>query len=330
MNPAPLARVLKVVGIITGKSIRADLVEMVNGVLEMIYRDENLLWKYFKADGCRSVTTFYEPCQNRAAVAFKAIVMPPNVINVRELTMDGVPFRITEERVDPTCWAYTRSKCDLPAEHMPPRLLEADIPLCNDSGQVTFRSDCTADCGKLVGVRYLDRNGNEQREDIELSTSRTPTSVSVVQFLEITFPEREGTITVETVDGFRLGCYHPSIFIPLHEWFRLTLGCSGSVMQYRGLSTLAPVVFDTDPVPFSDSYLWRLAIKAYENVDSMELTPGQNNGLTRIYNQLGRVGVADLATENANFNTVIPSNLAKTTLGAARTLSRRGRSFRQY
>lgn len=328
MNPAPLARVLKVVGVITGKSIRADLVELINGVLEMLYRDESLLWNYFKTDGCRNVTTFQEPCQNRAPIAFKAVVMPANVINVRELRMDGVPFRITEERVDPTCWAYSRAPCDLPAEHLPPRLLEADVPLCNDSGQVTFRSDCTGDCGKLVGVRYLDRNNNEQREDIELSTARVGTSVSVTQFLEITFPEREGTITVETTDGFRLGSYHPSIFIPIHEWFRLTLGCSGSVMQYRGLSTLAPVVFDTDPVPFSDSYLWRLAIKAYENVDSMELTAGQNNGLARIYNQLAKVGVADLASENTNFNTVIPSNLCKSTMGTARILSRRGRTFR--
>jgi len=329
MKPAPLARVLKVVGSITGKTDRADLLDTVNGVLEMLYRDANLLWKYFKAEGCRQITVFNEPCRNRNSgpVSFQAVVMPANVVNVRELSYDGIPFRITEARVDPSCYT-SNSGCELPAEHLPPRLLERDIPECGDSGQVTFRSDCTTDCGKLVGVRYLDRNGDEQREDIELSTSRVATSLSVAQFLEITFPERDGFITVETVDGVRLGQYHPSIYIPIHEWFRFSFGCHGSAIQYRGLNTLEPVVFDTDPVPFSDSFLWRLAIKAYDHIDSMELTSGQNNGLARIYAQLGNVGVADLSNENANFNVTLHSNLTKTTLGTARLLSLRGRTRR--
>jgi hypothetical protein len=259
--------------------------------------------------------------------------MPPGVINIREIMIDGRLFDITEERVDPVCVSgrfYRDRQCEPKAEHLLPRLLEDDIPSCGDNGQVTFRSDCPSDCGKLVGVHYVDFNHNEQREDIELNAGRVATSVSVNEFIEITFPEHDGVIYVETADGKPLGRYPSGVLVPRHEWFRLEGGCVGQKVHFRGMKELWPYRFDTDEVPFSDRFAWRLAIKAYENADSMELTAGQVNGLARIFAQLAQVGASDLAADNKNFNGQVVATQGRAMLGTARSLSRAQRYSNRY
>ena len=338
MTPAPLSKVLKVVERITNVPVREENLDTINGVMEMLWRDEACRLKYFKADGCALVKGFTEPCRNNCSVGtgFVGVVMPATVINIRELMVDGRLYDITEERVDPACqtgrlYRDRGYRCEPKAEHLLPRLLEDDIPLCGDNAQVTFRSDCPSDCGKLVGLRYVDLNFNEQREDLELNAGRVATSVSVNEFLEITFPEHDGNIIVETADGKHLGTYPSGVLVPRHEFFRLEAGCLGMKVHYRAMKELLPYRFDTDEVPFSDRYAWRLAIKAYENADSMELTAGQVNGLARIFAQLAQVGQSDLAAENKNFNGQVIATQSRAMLGTARSLSRaQGYSNRHY
>ena len=147
--------------------------------------------------------------------------------------------------------------------------------------------------------------------------------MSVNQFLEITFPERVGFITVTTDNGFPMGKYHPSTLIPIHEWFRLGVGCVGQKVTYRGLKELTPVVFDTDPVPFTDDYLWQLALKALEHSTSMELTRAQDVGLTRVFSLLARAGESDLASTNDNNTQVVIAKAAKSMLSTSRVLQPR-------
>ena len=336
MTPAPLSKVLRIVSAVTGEPDRARLLDRINGTLEMLYRTEALMWLYFKEDGCRIMQVFTENCRNEKTgpTRFLAVVLPSGVKNIRELNTDGWQYEITEERVEAYCWPTFSSPtpgrgCHPKAEHLPTRLLENDIPASGDSRIVSFRSTDKSDCGKLIGVRYIDLNNREQREDIELSTTPTSTSVSVGQFLEIVFPERNGEIVVETAEGFPLGRYHPSIMSPDHEWYRLSAGCDGMKVQFRGLKEPMPLVFDTDRVPFSDIPLWRLAIKAYENIDTMELTAAQNQGLARIYAQLAAVSAADLQASNLNFNTRLFPETSKSALSTARMFSRgNGRGYR--
>ena len=336
MTPAPLSKVLRIVSKVTGETDRSRLLDHINGTLEMLYRTEALMWLYFKEDGCRIMRVFTENCRNERTgpTRFLGVVLPSGVKNIRELNTDGWQFEITEERVDAHCWPSFSSPtpgrgCHPKAEHLPPRLLENDIPATDDSRVVTFRSTSKTDCGKCVGVRYVDLNNQEQREDIELGIGPVTTSVSVGEFLEIVFPERDGEIVVETADGAPLGKYHPSIMSPDHEWYRLSAGCDGMKVQFRGLKEPTPLVFDTDRVPFSDIPLWRLASKAYENIDTMELTATQNNGLARIYAQLAAVSAADIQSSSMNFNTRLFPETSKSALSTARMFSRgNGRGHR--
>lgn len=320
MIPGPVSKVLDIIAQIRGGvDDRAKNLADLNGVLELLYRDEAMMWLYFKEEGCRPVGLFHEPCRNCAGPprSFMGVVMPPAVKNVTELRRDGEHIQITQERVDAECLGYGAHRWPY-AEQLPPRLLQRDP--CG-SRMVFFQSCESADNGKLVGVEYIDLNGNQQREDIELGNAPAGTSLSVGQFIAITFPERAGWLTVTSAEGQELGRYHPSILIPVHEWFRLNYGCVGEVISYRGLKEPTGLVYETDMVPFSDKPLWRLALKAYEFLDVMEMTAGQSNGLARIFSQLRSVGQADSNAKNHSFNTLLLPLTASSALGTGRRFS---------
>lgn len=319
MIPGPVSKVIATVGRLTGEPDRVRSLATINGILQFLYRDENLLWLYFKAQGCRPVDSFEEQCRNCVNTwnpkTFHGVVMPAGVHNIRELRRDGFDIEITEERVERNCnqWEFRPR-----AEHMPPRLLEKDP--CG-SRLVYFQSDCQEDCGKLIGVEYLDMNATPQREDVVLGTAPSGMSLSVGAFMNITFPERRGYIKVTTAEGQELGHYHPSILVPTHEWFRLSTACNGQLINYRGLKEPHELVNDTDMVPFSDEPLWKLALKAYQFMDAMDLTPGQTNALARIFAQLASVNVADLKADNMNFNLTLFPETSRSALATGRRFS---------
>lgn len=328
MTPAPLSKVIRVVAKATSKdpvANRAEVVDLINATLDMLYRTESLVWLYFKADGCVVTEAFTENCRTGPCTSFTGAVMPAQLQNIRELHADGYKYEITAKRVDHGC--PVGRGCDLKAEHLPPRLLARDIPTCGDSRVVTFRSSSDEDCGKVVGVKYYDLNNREQRIDVVLGPARVSTETSVGEFVEIVFPERCGWIVVETDNGVELGRYHPSILTPVHEWFRLQGTCTGRKIHYYGLREPMPLVFDTDLVPFSDNTLWRLALKAYEHVDTLELTAGQQQGLNRIYASLAAVTAADQRNDNMNFNTLLLPESGRTMLSTGRAMMRGTRRY---
>ena len=321
MTPAPLSKVIQVVARATSfhpERNRAQIVERINGVMGMLYRIPAFRVNNCKVDDCALTRTFTEHCVGCAPRSFTGVVMPSGVHNITELRCNDVMFDLTPSRVPGGCGGGRH--CPPRAERLTPRLLEADIP-CGDSRVVTFLStEIAADCDKPVGARYADMNGREAREDVVLGTSPSGTSTSVLAFLDISFPERRGWIEVGTQNGALLGRYHPSIYSPVHEWFRLEgVGC-GVKIGYRGTREPMPVVFDSDMVPFSDDAHWRLAIKAYDNLDVMELEPNQINGLNRILQSLAAVNAEDLAAKNLNFTSTLMPETAKRMFSTGRAL----------
>lgn len=338
MTPAPLSKVIKLVAGLKARQLprdRQEVVDLINGVLELLYRTPSLMNLYFQENGCSIAQRFTEPCRNNCATStdFMGVVMPAMVRNIREIRGDFFAYELTAEKVYPMCASPVYGPggfANIPkAEQLPLRLLERDIPRCHDGRRVTFQSSDPEDCGEAVGVAYLDFNGREQREDLVLSpTSPVVTSYSVAEFLEIVFPDRRGWMSVSTEDGTPLGRYHPSVMVPQHEWFRLESACCGMKLQWRGLREPTPLVFDTDRAPFSDTPLWRLALKAYEFMDVMELTAAQSQGLQRIYIQLAAVSDADINAAKLNFTRVIEPSNTRAALGTGRAFSGQSRYSR--
>ncbi len=169
----------------------------------------------------------------------------------------------------------------------------------------------------------MDMNDREQREDIILGPGVTTTSMSVRKFLEITFPQRKGWITVRTAQGAFLGRYHPAVYIPQHEWFRMQAGSPGMVVNYRAIREPLGLVFDSDMVPFSDDTLWRMAIKLHQNIDATELNGAQVNALNRMAGMVSAVSREDISAKHANYSSVLMPETAKNMLATGRLFSRR-------
>jgi hypothetical protein len=319
---------------LTGKTLPADrewLVTRANSVLQLMWRTPSTLQLHFRERGCSVARMFTESCLtcSTAPRQFAGVVLPPNVMNVTELMADYCPFEITNEPVPPQClpWgSWVNHGAGQPlnprAEIMPARLLEAQIPLCNDSRRVTFQSDSPLDCGKPVGTEYTELTGRPMREDVILAIHPVATSMSVAEFSSITFPDRCGWITVATEDGAILGRYHPSVYVPRHEWFRLEVMVPGWRVQWRGVKEPIPLVFDSDTVPFADEPMWRLALQADKYLDQMDLTDSQSQHLSRIYATLGRMTDADMDAAKKNFNIRMMPMGSHAALSTARAFTR--------
>jgi len=333
MTPAPFSKVLAMVAAIKGKALPADrqeLADLVNGARQLLWRNEAFRLSYFKERGCAQTNGFGDYCRNCSWTPrnFVGMVLPPNVMNPTELTADFCSFNITTEQVIQRCWPWYQWRTMRPngderprAERLPPRLLERDIPACGDSRRVFFRSDSACDCGSLVGVRYTDLTGREMREDLVLSTAPVGTSLSVSEFLEITLPERQGWITVDTEDGQFLGRYHPSVYVPLHEWYKLEIWCPGIRIQWRAQKEPVPLVFDTDMVEFSDRPMWELAVQVLEMQSLSTLSPNEQQNLARIYEALGQVSNADMDAKKKSFNIAVTSGMSVAVSATARAFA---------
>lgn len=304
MQKAQVSRVIKLLSRLDGRDAkrnRVELLEKINGVRQMLWHNESCRYGAFKEEGCAVVQCFREPCRNCSCtpVYYNGISLPPLVCNITEIYKDGCHFEIGARRVSPAGCGTSCGGCYL-AEQLEPRLLECDIP-CKSNGRVVFQSTVGEDDGLTVGVRYIDPEGREHREDMELAQGGVVTEVSVFQFLEITFPERCGHINVHTEDGYFLGKYHPSITSPEHLHYRLNGASEGDRLSWRGMQEPYDLRFDTDPVEFSDEPKWAVCLKVFGLMANVELTNAQRIGEVSLTEKLAAFFAADLTARNENF-----------------------------
>lgn len=333
MQAIQLKRAVELVQKITGEFDKAKTVETINSIRAMLFRSEAHRLKYFRVDdGCLPVRIFLDRCRSCQIRQFPGVVLPANVTHVTELRSEGFEIEITDSFVSSGCiagitgyvgagWPPSTDgrQCPL-AEVLPLRWLEADPPACGE--RIMFRSSQQeADCAS-VGVTYIDFNGDEQREDIPLTSAGSMTAYAVREFLEISFPPRNGHIEVSSeVSATKMGRYHPSIMAPRHKWLRLSVGVCAQVVTFRGYTEPYDLIDDTDLVEFGDLPTWRLAVKAYQFYDQAALTPEQERGLARILTQLAANNEADLRSENTPSVTPLIPVSARNGMRAARVFS---------
>lgn len=305
MQKTQLGKVLRIVAELDGMNVTSDrgiLLTRVNSVRHMLYKNEAFREGFCTTEGCSVVECFREDCRNCSCkpTIYTGIVLPSLVENVREIRKDGRNVEIQYSRVDPSgccspCW-----QC-LVAEELPNRLLERDIPL-DSNGRVVFTAEDPADNGLIVGVRYVDFNGNEQRQDLVLSSNGVVTELSVLHFLEITFPERCGWIAVKTEDHIKLGRYHPSIYVPEHGHFRIRGTQPGDKMMWRALQYPYEVVFDTDPVEFGELIAWKVCLSVEGLLGQIDMTGSQRAGYAANLETLSGFFTSDLSAKNKSFH----------------------------
>src|SRR6187431_464447 len=305
MQQTQVSRVLKMVATLKGGRLPQDrqrLLGQINSVRQMLWNNEAFREGACRNDGCAIVECFREACRNCSCkpIIYTGIVLPPGVTNITELLRDGQEVEIQYGRLDPDGCCNKCYNC-LTAELLPQRLLERDTPW-DSNGRIVFHCDDPADTGLPVGVRYVDFAGREHRQDLELSESGVVTEVSVLQFLEITFPERCGWIRVRTEEGHPLGRYHPSIFVPKHTHFRIIGSNPGEAFMWKGLQEPYDLVFDSDPVEFSDLPKWKICLALEELLSQVEMTSGQRSGEANLTAKLAAFFASDLSAQNKTFS----------------------------
>lgn len=324
MQKTQLAPVLSLVAEIDGDDPVRDrkmLLRRINSTRQLLWKMEAFREGACVENGCSVVELFREPCRNCSCrpVYYTGIVFPPLVTNIREIMKDGREVQIQYARIHPQgcggCW-----DC-LIAEELPTRLLERDIPW-DSNKRVVFRGSDPLDNGLTVGVRYMDYNGHEQREDLELHEAGVVTSVSVMHFLEITFPDRCGWIEVTTEEGDKLGRYHPSINSPTHQHFRVNGTQCGDNLHWKALRERYNLVFDTDEVEFSDDPTWTVALALQKMVAQVDMTPSQRAGQADLTSKLSGFFTSDLSAQNKSFHGRV---MPRTRMGAMGTAMLFGR-----
>src|SRR5690606_27916216 len=84
--------------------------------------------------------------------------------------------------------------------------------------------------------------------------------------------------------------------------FRLTGVNLGERIAWRGMQEPYDLIFDTDPIEFSDEPKWTVSYRVYELLANVELTNAQRAGQADQIEKLAAFFAADLNARNENFN----------------------------
>lgn len=300
-------------------SFRSDeeAIAAINEIRELLWNDEAIRLRLFRVDDMPvPLWTPTQTCGRPCGVS--AITLPCDVTMATEIRVNGAAAEITEMAL------ADRDRSCLTAERMPKRLLERDPP---GTCKIVFSSTEDEPSCPLIGIEYLDPEGNVQRESLELSRGQVATRTAVQRFIGITFPERRGTINVTRDDTTfaSLGAYQAPITVPEHEWFLVNTGCDpcGRCAEFRGYRMPIPVCSPTDLVEFGDRPTWRLAWQLYQMFAKGSLTPDEERGLQRIVSQLAAISESGLRATNTPSPTAFIPSGPRRGFGAARLLGKR-------
>jgi len=238
------------------------VIDLVNDIREMIYEFSPLAWRVTL---CAPVKCFCQECGNCQS-SWNGIALPAYVENVLAVWHDDRPLPVTDRwgiyPYDAEWWNRpTMQAIDMGTGY--PFLVD---PPCDQCFQMAFRCRLKADAGKMMTIRYMDRNGINRVEEIELSDLWTSTKYPVrkVEGGGISLPlGRTGNVQARTADGLTLGEWEPWETVPSYRRIKLPgRGCCPTTTmlsihaerRFHRLSSLAEVVETDKKLIWEDGY----------------------------------------------------------------------------
>lgn len=281
--------------------------ESINDALDYLYIFPGAKDAFFTERGCAIVQCFCEDCAGSCGNKYNGINLPANVIQATCLSWNNKVIDL-EQRFD-SGEQYGNCVCasccgSWSAEDMGDSYLWEYPPDCNWCGRVVFHNDSVEDNQELIGVDSFNNAGINDRYDIVLTGSGSP-SKHTNKFREVTFPERCGYIEARTEgENHLLGRYHPNITIPKHRRFRLFGPALGSKVEWEGRVKLPRVFYDTDIVPFTSPTIWASAIRASRLNLKDNLSTEEENSLARAIRTIAAAIAEEMQAEDlpSSFN----------------------------
>lgn len=220
---------------------------------------------FFVREICLPVRRFSKHCGARCGGAFFGFSLPADCVKAEVFRIGGERVDVVPRyggSVDNYRWV-TRPNC--------PEALDLgdgfSLP-CDPEGpfNLGFRIDCPEAPKKplRVGVCYIDLNGDEIREDIDLTNTVTFASNTVAGLSHrgISLPSDVGGMVEVHANGKILATLHPGIAVPSFHRFAITPDCQrGEIDASDALFEPAPAMFDTDVVETGDPNFWRSVIQ---------------------------------------------------------------------
>lgn len=251
MQPTSLIKALHVAADHYGMDVQSNreyLRRQINKLRSAAWKEQASRDAYFKGSGCECVECFNEPCGTRCVPSYSGITFDVNMVGIHRLSINERPIDLA---IEPLLNAGCCSTCGcMLYEKMVERFpLKRGIPR-GYNNKLIFRSSVTKDNGKHVGVKYVNSTGGIIREDIVLNTEGRGTEWNAHKVLQLTLPERCGWVKVETIDGYELDSYHPSILAPMHMRAKLAGVPTGHLVQWEGYIEPMEAIFDSDLIEF--------------------------------------------------------------------------------
>lgn len=255
MSTASLAQILPIAADATSfdpRYDRAELVKAINRARHLLFSFANGREAFAKIGGQLEAQCF-QPGDKRSR--YIGLTLPHAVLTLDKLRLAGgtnVPI-FAEHSFPP------RGHCPMKAVHLPGRFFFQKEP----SSPVYFRASDSADYGKRIGLEYRSLAGT-RREDLPLGCE--PIGPSLVPLVPgevsiLTLPhDRQGWVIAEDEAANELASYHPKVQ-PGFVRYALHGIPAGTVLHWWGTREPFDVIFDTDPVEFSDPSLWEELLK---------------------------------------------------------------------
>lgn len=237
----------------------ARVLEAVNDVRELIYDLSPIAWKTTLCVPVRCLCADCGGCETYAGIS-----LPAYVNNVLAVWQDSRPMPVTDRWGIYPYDAEWDSAITHQAVDMGTGFPFIADPPCSGCFQLGFLSRNKADAGKVLSLRYVDRNDKVREEDFALSDLWTSPKYPVKRVLGIVLPlDRKGDVVARLEDGTTLSVWEPWEIIPEYRRMKLPgLECcaAGKMItvhaerRFIRLSNLRDVVETDKKLIWEDGY----------------------------------------------------------------------------
>ena len=126
---------------------------------------------------------------------------------------------------------------------------EIDIQNNGCPTAIKFRVECEADVGRTAIVQYIDANGRQEEEIIELHRDYSATEGQALKIEQVILDDQlQGGVKIAQMNGTIISEYGPEETVPSYRRFKVTGLKDDSQIAVRANRKYIPLFFDTDTV----------------------------------------------------------------------------------
>jgi hypothetical protein len=232
----------------------AALRKMGNKIRNLLYSAYKRLQIGVDVEECIEVQEFCEPCSDCNCPTYLGISLPPEIMTVEGMWLDGHPIHTYTRWRE---WQEGAGECKgrkLTGDYMGVSNPTELDPCCGTCPRIAFQALDPNDEGKSVIIHYIDQSDNRVTNEIKLRFSEYVATENGVKRIiapgGITLPPNlSGGVYVAEAESLRiLSEYRPWEIKPAYRRLRLRGICKGDRVLVRGARRFVELYHDWETV----------------------------------------------------------------------------------